>query len=49
MFTMPLCLQKDPGESDKGDFERGNGLVMEDNEIYSSWKTGNARQSADDS
>ncbi|XP_045886231.1 docking protein 3 isoform X1 [Micropterus dolomieu] len=34
-----LAFQKDPGESDKGDFERGNGLVMEDNEIYSSWKT----------
>lgn len=49
MFTMPPCLQKDPGESDRGGFERGNGLTMEDNDLYSSWKTGNAHQSADDS
>ncbi|XP_034739832.1 docking protein 3 isoform X1 [Etheostoma cragini] len=34
-----LAFQKDPGESDKGAFERGNGLAMEDNELYSSWKT----------
>ncbi|CAK6956461.1 docking protein 1 [Scomber scombrus] len=34
-----LAFQKDPGESDKGDFERGNGLTMEDNDLYSSWKT----------
>uniref|UniRef100_A0A8C3A2N7 IRS-type PTB domain-containing protein n=1 Tax=Cyclopterus lumpus TaxID=8103 RepID=A0A8C3A2N7_CYCLU len=26
-------------ESDKGAFERGNGLTMEDNDLYSSWKT----------
>ncbi|XP_070818272.1 docking protein 3 [Chaetodon trifascialis] len=35
-----LAFQKDPGESDKGGFERGNGLTMEDNDLYSSWKTG---------
>ncbi|XP_070769883.1 docking protein 3 [Enoplosus armatus] len=34
-----LAFQKDPGESDKGGFERGNGLTMEDNDLYSSWKT----------
>ncbi|KAI9539150.1 hypothetical protein NQZ68_009227 [Dissostichus eleginoides] len=34
-----LAFQKDPGESHKGTCERGNGLTMEDNEIYSSWKT----------
>ncbi|XP_073342565.1 docking protein 3 [Pagrus major] len=34
-----LAFQKDPGESDKGGFERGNDLTMEDNELYSSWKT----------
>ncbi|XP_035525543.1 docking protein 3 [Morone saxatilis] len=34
-----LAFQRDPGESDKGDFERGNGLAMEDNDLYSSWKT----------
>ncbi|XP_054453738.1 uncharacterized protein dok3 [Anoplopoma fimbria] len=33
-----LAFQKDPGESDKGAFERGNGLTMEDNDLYSSWK-----------
>uniref|UniRef100_A0A671VFU0 Docking protein 3-like n=1 Tax=Sparus aurata TaxID=8175 RepID=A0A671VFU0_SPAAU len=38
-----LCVLafQDPGESDKGGFEGGNGLTMEDNELYSSWKTGN--------
>lgn len=49
MFTMPSYLQKDPGESDKGGFERGNSLTMEDNDLYSSWRTGNARQSSDES
>ncbi|XP_074504394.1 docking protein 3 [Sebastes fasciatus] len=34
-----LAFQKDPGESDKGAFERGNSLTMEDNDLYSSWKT----------
>ncbi|TDH07779.1 hypothetical protein EPR50_G00109680 [Perca flavescens] len=34
-----LAFQKDPGESDKRAFERGNGLTMEDNDLYSSWKT----------
>ncbi|KAM6952989.1 uncharacterized protein dok3 [Lycodopsis pacificus] len=34
-----LAFQKDPGESDKGAFERGNGLTMEDNDLYSSWKS----------
>ncbi len=43
---MPLCLQKDPGGSDKGGFERGNGLTMEDNDLYSSWEKGNACQQA---
>ncbi|KAM9740460.1 docking protein 3 isoform 2-T2 [Menidia menidia] len=33
-----LAFQKDPGEPAKGDFEGGNGLTMEDNDIYSSWK-----------
>uniref|UniRef100_A0A3Q1HBE5 IRS-type PTB domain-containing protein n=1 Tax=Anabas testudineus TaxID=64144 RepID=A0A3Q1HBE5_ANATE len=35
-----LAFQKDPGESDKGVLERENALTMEDNDIYSSWKTG---------
>ncbi|XP_049897887.1 uncharacterized protein dok3 [Epinephelus moara] len=34
-----LAFQKDPGESDKGAFERGNDLTMADNDLYSSWKT----------
>nr|XP_019935327.1 PREDICTED: docking protein 3 [Paralichthys olivaceus] len=34
-----LAFQKDPEESDKGDLERGNGLTMENNDLYSSWKT----------
>ncbi|XP_007561642.1 docking protein 3 [Poecilia formosa] len=34
-----LAFQRDPGESDKGDFEGGNGLTMEDNDLYSSWKS----------
>ncbi|XP_039974911.1 docking protein 2 isoform X2 [Xiphias gladius] len=34
-----LAFQKDPGGSDKGDLESGNGLTMEDNDLYSSWKT----------
>lgn len=46
MFTVPLCLPKDPGGSDKGAFERGNGLTMEDNDLYSSWETGNVCQQA---
>ncbi|XP_071779178.2 docking protein 3 [Centroberyx gerrardi] len=33
-----LAFQKDPGELDKGAVERGNGLPMEDNDLYSSWK-----------
>lgn len=41
MFTVPPCLQRDPGGSDKGDFEGGAGLTMEDNDLYSSWKRGN--------
>lgn len=47
MFAMPLCLQKDPEESAKGVVERGNGFIMEDNDLYSSWKTG-TYQSVDD-
>ncbi|XP_070693192.1 docking protein 3 [Pempheris klunzingeri] len=35
-----LAFQKDPGESDKGGFEGGNSLTMEDNDLYSSWITG---------
>lgn len=42
MFTMPPCLQGDPGETDGGDFEGGNSLAMEDNELYSSWSKGNS-------
>lgn len=42
MFTLLLCLQKDPGESDKGGFEGDNSLAMSDNDLYSSWKTGKA-------
>ncbi|XP_074530911.1 uncharacterized protein dok3 [Halichoeres trimaculatus] len=34
-----LAFQKDPGELDKGGFEKGNGFTMEDNELYSSWTT----------
>ncbi|XP_041846588.1 docking protein 3 [Melanotaenia boesemani] len=33
-----LAFQKDTGESAKGDFEGGNGLTMEENDLYSSWK-----------
>lgn len=44
MFTVPLCLKKDPGETDKGGFKKENGFTMEDNELYSSWKTGNVCQ-----
>lgn len=33
-----LAFKKDPEESDKGGFKRGNGLTMEDNDLYSSWK-----------
>ncbi|KAM8910027.1 docking protein 3 [Spinachia spinachia] len=33
-----LAFQKDPGEPHKGAFERGDGLTMEDNDLYSSWK-----------
>ncbi|XP_036069952.1 docking protein 2 [Oryzias melastigma] len=32
-----LAFQGDPGETDGGDFEGGNSLAMEDNELYSSW------------
>lgn len=41
MFAKPLCLQGDPGGTDKGDFEGGNSLAMEDNELYSTWNKGN--------
>ncbi|KAF3693740.1 Docking protein 3 Downstream of tyrosine kinase 3 [Channa argus] len=34
-----LAFQKDPGESNKGGLEKGNILNMEDNDLYSSWKT----------
>ncbi|XP_005719735.1 docking protein 3 [Pundamilia nyererei] len=34
-----LAFQKDPGESDKGDFEQDNGLTMADNDLYASWKS----------
>lgn len=44
LFTGPLCLQKDPGEPHKGAFERGDGLTMEENDLYSSWKPGNGRR-----
>ncbi|XP_011478626.2 docking protein 3 [Oryzias latipes] len=32
-----LAFQGDPGGTDKGDFEGGNSLAMEDNELYSTW------------
>uniref|UniRef100_A0A1A8FDL1 Docking protein 3 n=3 Tax=Nothobranchius korthausae TaxID=1143690 RepID=A0A1A8FDL1_9TELE len=35
-----LAFQKDPGDADKGEFERGNSLTMADNDLYSSWKSG---------
>ncbi|XP_029965230.1 docking protein 3 [Salarias fasciatus] len=34
-----LAFQKDPGESDKGSFEEGTSFIMEDNDIYSSWRS----------
>ncbi|MEQ2298987.1 hypothetical protein AMECASPLE_010859 [Ameca splendens] len=34
-----LAFQRDPVDSEKGDFEGGNGLTMEDNDLYSSWKS----------
>ncbi|XP_012719654.2 docking protein 3 [Fundulus heteroclitus] len=34
-----LAFQRDPEGSEKGDFEGGNGLTMEDNDLYSSWKS----------
>lgn len=34
-----LAFQRDPGDLEKGDFEKGNGLTMEDNDLYSSWKS----------
>lgn len=33
-----LAFEKDPEDADKGDFDRGNGFIMEDNELYCSWK-----------
>lgn len=42
MFIVPPCLQRDPGDSEEGDFEEGNGLTMADNDLYSSWKSGNS-------
>ncbi|XP_038140545.1 docking protein 3-like [Cyprinodon tularosa] len=33
-----LAFQRDPGDSEKGDFEGGNGFTMEDNDLYSSWQ-----------
>ncbi|XP_029917460.1 uncharacterized protein dok3 [Myripristis murdjan] len=35
-----LAFQRDPGELNKEILERGHGLPMEDNDLYSSWKTG---------
>ncbi|XP_035017360.2 docking protein 2 [Hippoglossus stenolepis] len=34
-----LAFQKDPEESDKRGLEGGNGPTMENNDLYSSWKT----------
>ncbi|XP_027865653.1 docking protein 3 [Xiphophorus couchianus] len=34
-----LAFQRDPGDSEEGDFEEGNGLTMADNDLYSSWKS----------
>lgn len=33
-----LAFQKDPEDADKGAFDRGNCLTMEDNDLYSSWE-----------
>lgn len=41
---MPPCLQKDPGEPDKGGFEGGNDSTMTANDLYASWKKGNDHQ-----
>ncbi|XP_072289533.1 docking protein 3 [Eucyclogobius newberryi] len=34
-----LAFQKDPEDAVKGAFDRGNGLIMEDNDLYSSWES----------
>lgn len=33
-----LAFQKDPEDADKGAFDRGNCLIMENNDLYSSWE-----------
>ncbi|XP_017282121.1 docking protein 3 [Kryptolebias marmoratus] len=41
-WTSALCLlafQRDPGGSHKGELEGGTSLTMEDNDLYSSWKS----------
>ncbi|KAJ0003010.1 hypothetical protein NQD34_008160 [Periophthalmus magnuspinnatus] len=39
-----LAFQKDPEDADKGAFDRGNGLIMEDNDLYASWESGDTTQ-----
>uniref|UniRef100_A0AAV2MJJ5 IRS-type PTB domain-containing protein n=1 Tax=Knipowitschia caucasica TaxID=637954 RepID=A0AAV2MJJ5_KNICA len=34
-----LAFQQDPEDADKGAFDRGNGLILEDNDLYSSWES----------
>lgn len=34
-----LVFQKDPEDADRGGFDRGNGFIMEDNELYWSWES----------
>ncbi|XP_028316020.1 docking protein 3 [Gouania willdenowi] len=34
-----LAFQKYPGKSDTGNFEEGNTSIMEDNDLYSPWKS----------
>ncbi|XP_020784114.1 docking protein 3 isoform X2 [Boleophthalmus pectinirostris] len=39
-----LAFQKDPEDADKGAFDRGNGLIMEDNDLYASWESADTTQ-----
>lgn len=34
-----LAFQKDPEDADRGGFDRGNGVIMEDNDLYWSWES----------
>uniref|UniRef100_A0A8C6TEG8 IRS-type PTB domain-containing protein n=1 Tax=Neogobius melanostomus TaxID=47308 RepID=A0A8C6TEG8_9GOBI len=35
-----LAFQKDPEDAEQGAFDRGNCLILEDNDLYSSWESG---------